>query len=69
MPIEGVQPYMDFTRDNEWQEIEIPVSHLRDLGVFYDQPFSDVNILAFLAGGVQGTTLDMDAVFFYKKAE
>lgn len=69
VPIEGFNPYMDFTRDNEWHEIEIPVTYLKQLGVFYDQPFSDLNVLAFLAGGVQGTTLDMDAVFFYKKAE
>ena len=67
--IEGVQPYVDFTRDNEWHEIEIPVSYLQSLGVFYNQTFTDVNILAFLAGGIQGTTLDMDAVFFYKKSE
>ncbi len=69
VPIEGVNPYMDFARDNEWHEIEIPVSYLRSLGVFYSETFTDVNILAFLAGGVQGTTLDMDAAFFYKKAE
>ena len=67
--IEGVQPYMDFTRDNEWQEIEIPFSYINSLGVYYNQTFTDVNILAFLAGGVQGTTVDMDAMFFYKKAE
>jgi len=67
--IEGIEPYMDFTRDNEWHSIEIPVSYLNTLGLFYNAAFSDVNILAFLAGGVQGTTLDMDAVFFYKKAE
>ena len=66
--IEGVAPYIDFTRDNEWQEIEIPVTYLNSLGLFYNATFTDVNIFAFLAGGVQGTTLDMDAAFFYKKA-
>jgi len=63
------EPYTDFSRDNEWHSVEIPLSYLQELGLFYDQPFSDVNIFAFLAGGVAGTTLDMDAVFFYKKAE
>lgn len=63
------QPYTDFARDNEWHAVEIPVSHLNTLGVFFNQAFSDVNIFAFLAGGVQGTTLEMDAVFFYKKAQ
>ena len=62
-------PYADFARDNEWHSVEIPVSHLNTLGVFFNQTFKDVNIFAFLAGGVQGTTLDMDAVFFYKKAQ
>ncbi len=62
------EAYADFTRDGEWHEIEIPASKFRELGVFYNQAFSDVNILAFLAGGVQGTTLDYDACFFYKKA-
>lgn len=69
VPIEGLAPYVDFARDNEWHEIEIPVSYLNSLGLFYNATFTDVNILAFLAGGVQGVTLDMDAVFFYKKAQ
>ncbi len=60
-------PYTDFARDNEWHEIEIPLTKLNELGVFYNETFQDVNILAFLAGGIQGTTLDMDAIFFYKK--
>ncbi|MFZ5940615.1 MAG: Ig-like domain-containing protein [Bacteroidota bacterium] len=69
VPIEGVAPYRDFVRDNEWQEIEIPVSYLNSLGLFYNKAFSDnLNIVEFLAGGAAGITLDMDAVFFYKKA-
>ncbi|TLX76856.1 Ig domain-containing protein [Labilibacter sediminis] len=63
------EPYADFTRDGEWHSVEIPASKLRELGVFYNNPFNDVNVFAFLAGGVQGTTLDYDAAFFYKKAE
>lgn len=65
--MEGVEPYTDFPRDGEWHEIEIPVTELNNLGVFYNSAFSDVNILSFLAGGVAGTTFDMDAAFFYKK--
>ena len=61
------EPYKNFTRDGEWNSIEIPASKLRELGVFYNQPFNDANVFAFLAGGVQGTTLDFDAAFFYKK--
>lgn len=63
------EPYADFTRDNEWHSIEIPVTHLNTLGLFYNEAFKDANVLAWLAGGTQGTTLDMDAMFFYKKAE
>ncbi len=62
------EAYADFARDGEWHEIEIPASKFRELGVFYNQPFNDVNVLAFLASGVTGTTLDYDACFFYKKA-
>ncbi len=62
------ESYADFTRDGEWHEIEIPVTKLNDLGIYYNTTFTDVNVLAFLAGGTSGTTLDMDAVFFYKKA-
>ncbi|MCW3785772.1 Ig-like domain-containing protein [Plebeiibacterium sediminum] len=62
------EPFADFARDGEWHEIEIPASKFRELGVFYNEPFNDKNVFAFLAGGVQGTTLDYDACFFYKKA-
>lgn len=62
-------PYADFTRDNEWQTVEIPVTKLNELGVYYNSTFNDSNVFSFLAGGTAGTTLDFDAVFFYKKAE
>lgn len=62
------EPYTDFSRDNEWHSVEIPASKLRELGVFYNAPFNDKNVFAFLAGGTAGTTLDFDACFFYKKA-
>jgi hypothetical protein len=66
--IEGLAPYVDYTRDNEWQIVEIPVTYLNSLGIFYNETFSDVNVLAFLCGGVGGVTLDLDAAFFYKPA-
>lgn len=61
------EPYADFTRDGEWHSIEIPATKLRELGVFYNEPFNDKSVFSFLAGGVTGTTLDFDAAFFYKK--
>lgn len=62
-------PYTDFPRDNEWHSIEIPFTVITDLGVLYNEPINSGNLVAFLAGGVAGTTFDMDAAFFYKKAK
>ncbi len=49
-------------------ETAIPVSYLNSLGLFYADAFSNVNIMAFLCGGTAGTSLDLDAAFFYKPA-
>lgn len=57
----------DFTRDGEWHEIEIPMTTLKELGLLYTTGMPAKNVLWFLAGGVSGTTLDIDAVFIYKK--
>lgn len=50
----------------EWNEYEIP---LKDMGLdFSAEPLkAAINLFAFLSGGVSGTTLDVDAVFIYKK--
>ena len=50
----------------EWNEYEIP---LADMGLDFSQDPLDaaINLFAFLSGGVAGTTLDLDAVFIYKK--
>jgi hypothetical protein len=57
------------TRDGKWNGIDIPVTELNKLGLNYNKAFTDKNVLAVLAGGAEGTTLDLDAVFFYKKAK
>jgi len=57
----------DFTRDGEWHEIEIPMSTFKTMGLSYNNFVADPNILSVLSGGVQGTTLDLDGVFIYKK--
>jgi len=52
---------------NEWNEYEIKVS---DMGIdFTAAPAGEggQNIFCGLSGGVAGTTLSLDAVFFYKK--
>ncbi len=64
-----IQPYTDFKRDGEWHHIEIPISEFTKKGLKYRAGgFSTGNIFLVLSGGVAGTTLDIDGVFIYKKA-
>jgi hypothetical protein len=57
----------DFTRDGEWHEIEIPMTTLVGMGLSYSNFGANPNIFSFLSGGTAGRTLDLDAVFIYKK--
>lgn len=58
-------PYTNFTRNGEWHHIEVPVFYLKDRGLNLSAPFNG-NTLAFLSGGVTGTTLELDGIFYYK---
>lgn len=62
-----IQPLADFTRDGEWHEIEIPMATLKANGLLYTAGMGSKNIFWFLSGGITGRTLDLDAVFIYKK--
>ncbi len=65
----------DFERNGEWYYVDIPFSVLKQCAAD-GKPFSNDggpaaytgNILAFLSGGVQGTELHLDNIFFYKDA-
>jgi len=57
----------DFTRDGEWHEIEIPMTELKTRGLLYTTGMGEKNAMWMLAGGVAGATMDLDAVFIYKK--
>jgi hypothetical protein len=57
----------DFTRDGEWHEIEIPMTTFTTNGLLYATGLTGKNVMWFLAGGVSGATMDLDAVFIYKK--
>lgn len=57
----------DFDRNGEWQQIEIPMKTLTNMGLSYSNFASNPNVLAFLSGGITGKTIDLDAVFIYKK--
>lgn len=60
------EPYADFARDGQWHLIEIPVDTLFKLGLKYTGPTTS-NVFWMLSGGVTGTNISMDAIFFYKK--
>lgn len=50
---------------NEWNEYEVKVS---DMGLDFSAiSGNDFNLLCGLSGGVEGTTINLDAIFFYKK--
>ena len=48
----------------EWEEYEIKLS---DTGINYNIEPASSNFFQFSSGGVQGTKIQLDAVFFYKK--
>jgi len=62
-----IQPLTDFERDGEWHEIEIPLSTLKTKGLLYGTGMIDKNVLLVLSGGATGKTIELDAVFIYKK--
>lgn len=65
---DGKDPIADFNRDGEWYNIDIPMTYLEDnFGFSFKgaSNYADKNILCVLAGGVEGTEISYDAVFFY----
>ena len=65
---DGKEPVADFNRDGEWYNIDIPMTYLEDnFGFSFKnaKEYKDKNILCVLAGGVEGTVINYDAVFFY----
>lgn len=58
-------PYDNFPRDGEWKSFDIPVKTLKRLGANFSDGFTG-NVFAMLSGGVEGTNICLDAVFFYR---
>ncbi|MBR1882307.1 MAG: dockerin type I repeat-containing protein, partial [Muribaculaceae bacterium] len=58
----------DFKRDGEWYSLDIPFSEImaRANPVFSNASNYVDNVVALLSGGVAGTELNFDAVFFYR---
>lgn len=63
-----IAPLLDFPRDGEWYNIDIPFSEFssRATTVFNDAGNYMGNVFAMLAGGTAGAKLEFDNVFFYK---
>lgn len=62
-------PYGDFTRDGEWYNFDIPMSQLAKQGCsFANETATTDNVFSMLSGGVAGTNICLDAIFFYKPA-
>lgn len=62
------EPIANFERDGEWYNIDIPMTYLEDnFGLSFKgaENYADKNLLCLLGGGVAGTTINYDAVFFY----
>lgn len=57
----------DFPRNGQWYNIDIPYSEIRSrTTTVFDNPKNYLgNVFAVLSGGVQGTKLQFDNVFFY----
>lgn len=67
--VDGAKTYpvfANFTRDNKWHLIEIPMQYFFDQGLRYPEPFTG-NVFAMLSGGVSGVSVSLDAIFIYKK--
>lgn len=59
----AIAPTSGTFQPNVWNEYEVS---LAETGIDFTKP-SAGNVVAILSGGATGTTLDVDAIFFYKK--
>ncbi len=65
--MENTAPYGNFTRNGQWQEVEIPISYFKSKGLTFTTGMAVTDIFVMLAGGTAGVKLEIDAVFIYKK--
>lgn len=65
---DGHAAIANFPRDGEWYNIDIPMSWLEDQFEFTfegNTKYADKNYFVVCCGGVEGTIVDYDAVFFH----
>ena len=60
----AIAPVSGAFEPNVWNEYEVS---LAEAGLDYTKAGKADNLVSVLSGGVAGTTLDVDAIFFYKK--
>jgi len=65
--MESTNPYGNFTRNGQWQEVEIPMSYFKGKGLAYTTGKATTDVFVMLAGSTAGIKLEIDAVFIYKK--
>ena len=59
----AIPPVSGTFKPNVWNEYEVS---LADMGIDFTKDAASTNMLSILSGGVAGTTLDVDAIFYYK---
>lgn len=57
----------NFTRNGQWQEIEVPLTKLNVSQLNYTKDMGARNVLWFLTGDHPGLKVDIDALYIYKK--
>lgn len=64
----------NYTRNGEWQEVEVPMNYFTEKGITYrtGNDDGDFNVIAIVDADNQpvaapGTEVNYDAIFFYKK--
>jgi hypothetical protein len=69
--VRGMAWLGNYTHNDEWQHFEIPVSQMVARGYKWNGPFSagvKKNLIGFYSpGNTEGTELNLDAIFFYRK--
>ncbi|MDR1592530.1 MAG: Ig-like domain-containing protein [Prevotellaceae bacterium] len=63
------QPYGTYIPDGEWHYLEIPFTYFAEQGLLYQAGSHPGNVFFILGGPTTGTTVEFDAVFFYKKKQ
>lgn len=60
--------YADFARNGEWAEFDIPMSRFAP-ALATSTCAAGINIFVFLSESIAGAQLNLDAIYFYKKAD